>query len=203
MDGMVTDAEERKSYLGTIYSEGERLSRLINDVLDLTKMESGKLEYFYEEGQINDTLKSTMKTFIPPAAKKNITLKENFPDNLPLIRFDSDRIIQVVTNFLSNAIKFTPEGGTITVHSSLIDSEKASKRLVQVCVEDTGIGIAPEDMSKVFSKFEQIENIEHHSVGTGLGMPICQLIIEEGHGGKIWLESEINAGTKALFTLPA
>ena len=111
--------------------------------------------------------------------------------------------MQVLMNLLSNAIKFTPEEGSVTVFVEETEPLKGQQvATVTVRVVDTGIGIPPEHLSSVFSKFEQVESIEHHSVGTGLGMPICKQIVEEGHAGVIGIESEVGKGTTVFFTLP-
>ncbi len=203
MEGMVDTEEERREYLQIIYDEGARLSRLINDVLDLTKMEAGKMDYVYEEHDIHDIIKTAIGSSSSLADQKNISLERDFGEDVPLVKIDSDRIMQVLMNFLSNAIKFTPEKGTITVRTRATPPEKGKNiPTVTVCVEDTGIGIAPENLNRVFSKFEQIENIDHHAIGTGLGMPICKQIIEDGHGGTIWIESELGKGTQVFFRIP-
>lgn len=203
MEGMVDTEEERKEYLQIIHDEGARLSRLINDVLDLTKLEAGKMDYSYDEQDIHDVVSTALASSSSLSAQKNITVETKLSDSLPQIRLDSDRIMQVLMNLLSNAIKFTPEEGRITLKT--VESPPFPGKTVPtvtVSVTDTGIGIAPEDLNKVFSKFEQIENIDHHSVGTGLGMPICKQIIEEGHGGEIWIESEVGVGTTVSFRIP-
>ncbi len=203
LEGMVETEEERREYLEIIHSEGERLSRLINDVLDLTKMESGRLEYLYEDHDINDVIHTALAPSNSLIQKKSLTLETRLAEGLPTIKLDADRITQVLTNFLSNAVKFTPEGGTITVTSMETPPEEGQQvATVTVSVADTGIGIAPEDLNRVFSKFEQIEHIDHHSTGTGLGMPICKQIIEEGHAGKIWIQSEVDKGTTVCFRIP-
>lgn len=203
MEGIIDTEEERREYLQIIYDEGERLTRLINDVLDLTKMEAGKMEYLLEERDLNEVLHNAVMSSDPVARQKGLTLRADLAADLPVVRFDPDRIMQVLMNFLSNAIKFTDKGGRVTVVSEsappLPDSNTPS---VRVSVIDTGIGIAPENLDKVFSKFEQIESIDHHSIGTGLGMPICKQIVEEGHGGEIGLTSEPGKGTTFFFRIP-
>jgi signal transduction histidine kinase len=124
-------------------------------------------------------------------------------ENLPKIRADHDKIVQVITNLYSNAIKFTDEKGRITTKAYLTTAkEDESEKVIEVSVADTGMGISQEDIHKVFSKFEMVEKIDHHSIGTGLGMPICKQIIEDGHAGKIWLESELGVGTTFFFQIP-
>lgn len=205
MEGMIESEEERKEYLEIIHSEGERLSRLINDVLDLTKMESGKMEYSYEDLDIGDVIHSAVSAVHSLAAQKSMAMPVEKPDDLPLVRADSDKLIQVLTNLYSNAIKFTDEGGAVSTAVRVAPAEEiedAVAPMIEVAVSDTGMGIAPEDIHKVFSKFEQIEKIDHHSVGTGLGMPIVKQIVEEGHAGQIWIESEVGVGTTVSFRLP-
>ena len=205
MEGMIDTEEERREYLEIIHSEGERLSRLINDVLDLTKMESGKMEYIYEDVDIADIIHSASSAVHSLAAQKQMAMPIDLPDELPSVRADSDKLIQVMTNLYSNAIKFTDDGGSVSTSARLVPAEEVeggTGAMLEVSVSDTGMGIAPEDVHKVFSKFEQIEKIDHHSVGTGLGMPIVKQIIEEGHAGTIWLESEVNVGTTFFFRLP-
>jgi signal transduction histidine kinase len=205
MEGMIDSEEERREYLQIIHNEGGRLSRLINDVLDLTKMESGKMEYVYEELDIVDLVQSAGAAVHSLATQKQMHMPVESAEDLPPVRADSDKIMQVLTNLYSNAIKFTDEGGTVGTNIRLVPpgaGEDEKQTMVEVAVSDTGMGIAPEDIHKVFSKFEQIEKIDHHSVGTGLGMPICKQIVEEGHGGRIWIDSELGVGTTVHFCLP-
>jgi len=203
MEGMVDTEEERREYLQIINSEGARLNRLINDVLDLTKMEAGKMEYCFEEHDLNDIVHTAIGSSSSLAMQKSLELTTELCEDLPPAKVDSDRIMQVLMNFLSNAIKFTPEGGRVTVHTASTPPEEGkSVPTITAWVEDTGCGIAPENLNRVFSKFEQIENIDHHHVGTGLGMPICKQIIEDGHGGTIWIESEVGKGTRVYFRIP-
>ncbi len=203
MDGMVETEQERREYLQIIHDEGNRLCRLINDVLDLTKMEAGKLEYLYSACQINDVAQNAVTNSASLAEKGGIRLGIELVEDLPEIRADADRLLQVLLNLLSNAIKFTPEGGRVTVRTFASPPlEGQAAPTITFEVEDTGCGIAPENLNRVFSKFEQIESIDHHSIGTGLGMPICKQIIEEGHAGKIWIESEVGRGTHVFCRLP-
>ncbi len=201
IEGMITEEYERKEYLEVIYNEGERLTRLINDVLDLTKMESGKMEYHYITCNLEDIIESSI-TYSKVSAQ-NAEVAVSFKNSTPEIAVycDVDRITQVLLNMLSNAIKFTPKGGKITIKTGIKTMDGGNK-YVQITVADTGIGIAPEDLNKVFSRFEQIESLSHHSRGTGLGMPICKMIIEQGHQGNIGLNSKLGVGTEFFFTLP-
>lgn len=203
MEGMVEGEQERNEYLRIIYSEGERLTRLINDVLDLTKMEAGKMEYLFTGNNINDIVTGAVQNSAAAAEKRQHKVTLRLEQKLPEVRCDSDRIMQVMMNLLSNAIKYTHEGGQITVTSCRIEAEaEHTPPAVRVSVEDNGIGIAPENMSRVFSRFEQIESMEHHTDGTGLGMSICKMIVEQGHGGKLEVVSKLGVGSTFFFTLP-
>lgn len=197
MEGMVETDEERTEFYQTIYSESERLTRLVNDILDLTKMESGKLDYQFADTDVMKIAKNSVMQSTAMAEKQGLYLKLEEPtEELPLIRADGDRLTQVYLNVLSNAIKFTDEGG-ITVSHSLINNGDQ----IQIAIKDTGHGIDPANYSRIFNKFEQIEDMKHHSAGTGLGMPICKQIVEDGHGGKLWFESELGKGTTFFITL--
>jgi len=205
MEGMVETEEERTEYLQVIMNEGERLGRLINDVLDLTKLQAGKIQYHFEEGDVNETAAAAADVALPAAAKKDLALERELADALPAIRYDSDRVTQVLMNLFSNATKFTPEGGTITLRTrvrSATAEEGGRGERVEVSVADTGCGIPASEVHRVWSPFEQVESTRHHTRGTGLGMPICRQIVEEGHAGRIWLESEPDAGTTVYFSLP-
>ncbi len=206
MEGMVEDPDDRMEYLGIIYKEGERLTRLINDVLDLAKMEAGKMDYIYSDNHINDIIISAVNNSTASANRKGHTINTQLTEDMPDVRCDSDRIMQVMMNLLSNAIKYTPEGGMITVSSMLVNLPHSGSNTefpaVRIEVEDNGVGISQENVNKVFSRFEQIESMDHHSDGTGLGMPICQMIVEQGHSGTIGLESTLGEGSKFYFTIP-
>ncbi|PCJ59478.1 MAG: hypothetical protein COA79_10540 [Planctomycetota bacterium] len=198
--GMIDSKEESDEFLNIIHDEGKRLARLINDILDLSKSESGKMEYIFAEQDINPIASQCIKSSKSLSEKKSIELREEFATDLPEVSCDMDRIIQVYLNILSNAIKFTPDGGLIIIYSRKINKE--NKDWIQIEVKDNGCGIASSDFDRVFNKFEQVESVESHSSGTGLGMPICKNIVEQGHGGKMYLQSEVKVGTSMFFELP-
>jgi len=202
MEGMIDTEEERCEYLEVIRSEGERLGRLINDVLDLTKMQAGKLEYHFEDHNLGDVVRHAATVESGLAEKKGVEIIQEMPADLPVIRIDRDRMVQVLCNLLSNAIKYTDEGGTITVRAQALETEAERPACVELLVIDTGVGIPAGQIHKVWSRFEQVENARHHTGGTGLGMPICRQIVEDGHGGKIWLTSEVGVGTTVHCQLP-
>lgn len=184
--------EEKHDYTRIIYQESQRLTRLVNDILDLSRMEAGRIIYHYLPGSINRVIKAAVDSVRADAEKKKIKFQIDLDDQLEPVEHDPDRIQQVATNILHNAIKFTEEGGAVSIKTEAVESG------VRVSITDQGIGIDPSDADKVFNKFEQIENIKHHSIGAGLGMSIAKQIIEEGHGGSIWFESE-GDGQGAVF----
>lgn len=182
--------------LAIIIEEGERLTTLINDTLDLAKIEAGRMEWRDEPVEIADVVsRATSATSSLLADEGGPELVLDVADELPLIRGDRDRLIQVVINLISNAVKFTPSG-SITV------SVRRHPDGLEVAVADTGVGIAPEDHDKVFEQFGQAgDTLTDKPRGTGLGLPICREIVER-HGGRLWLESAVGAGSTFRFTLP-
>ncbi|MBI5653796.1 MAG: response regulator [Chloroflexi bacterium] len=181
--------------LGIILSEGERLTALINNVLDLAKIEAGKVEWHMRPLLMQDVIKqataATSSLFEARAIKLNVDVQSDLPETLG----DHDRLVQVVINLISNAFKFT-EQGSVTCRATRDDGA------IRVSVIDSGIGIAPSDYGKVFEQFVQVgDTLTNKPMGTGLGLPICKQIVEH-HGGKIWVESEIGKGSTFAFTLP-
>lgn len=189
--------ENQKEILGITKKNVDRLARLINDVLDFSKLESKKVDFKMQESDINEIIKEAIDIQKTVVQEKNLYLKAELDSNLPRIEFDADRINQVLSNLISNAIKFTQEGGII------ISSSKDDKDgVIKVSVRDTGEGIKNEDLAKLFHKFEQLGGINQRKTGgTGLGLAISQEIIEQ-HGGKIWVESELGKGSEFIFVLP-
>ncbi|MFB2967999.1 ATP-binding protein [Aerosakkonema sp. BLCC-F183] len=181
--------------INIIVSEAERLTSLINDVLDIAKMEAGKIEWHMQPTDIEDIIDRAIAATASICEAKNIPLQKELDPELPQVMGDSDRLIQVFINLISNAIKFT-DTGSCTIGARQQENE------MLICVTDTGIGIAPADQPKVFEKFRQVgETLTDKPKGTGLGLPICKQIIEH-HGGKIWVESEVGRGSTFSFTLP-
>jgi signal transduction histidine kinase/DNA-binding response OmpR family regulator len=181
--------------LGVVVSEGERLTKLIDDVLDLAKIEAGKFTWNMGSVSVTDVIdRATAATSSLFEAKKLNLIREIEPD-LPAITGDQDRLIQVVINLISNAVKFT-DAGSITCSVHRRDSELIAS------VKDSGIGIALVDQPKVFEKFKQVgDTLTDKPKGTGLGLPICKEIVEY-HGGRIWVDSEPGHGSMFSFTLP-
>ncbi len=181
--------------LDVVVSEGERLTKLIDDVLDLAKIEAGKFTWNMGSVSVADVMERAIAATASLFEAKNLTLVRTIEPGLPTIHGDHDRLIQVVINLISNAVKFT-DSGTITCAAGLHDGEMV------VNVTDSGIGIAPDDQPKVFEKFKQVgDTLTDKPKGTGLGLPICKEIVEF-HGGRIWVESAPGHGSTFSFTLP-
>ncbi|MFA5859582.1 MAG: cache domain-containing protein [Elusimicrobiota bacterium] len=181
-----------------IVFESERLTVLINDILDLAKMESGKMEWKMEKLEINPIIDHAVAATMSLFENRNVKLVKVLADDLPTVTADRDRLIQVVINLISNAVKFT-EAGDVTVKSQITDD----RRFVKVSVNDTGIGIAKTDQEVVFDKFKQIssDTLVKKPKGTGLGLSICKQIVTH-HKGDIWVESVPGKGSSFIFTLP-
>ncbi len=193
----------------------QRLSGIINDLLDLSKIEAGKMDYHFTNMNIHSVIEYVRFALSGVAKEKGLNLIAEETANLPEIYADSQRLEQVLTNLVSNAIKFTPEGKNIMIRSHLARAEQLNapecfKEIVKkldgeyivVCVEDQGIGIAEKDLLRAFDKFAQIENSLSRKVGgSGLGLPIAKQLLE-AHNGAIWCDSEINKGSRFYFAIP-
>lgn len=187
---------EQNEYLNIVMSNMNRLGRMINDLLDISKLESGRMELKKRLVDLALLIKDQINSFKAEAENKKIGLTANLPLKLPLLYIDSDRIAQVLVNLIGNALKFTPQGGRVIVQAE----EREGNILVEVI--DSGVGIAKENFSKLFDRFQQIDRKPGSGAkGTGLGLAISKSIIEL-HKGKIWIESQLNKGTKLIFTLP-
>lgn len=214
--GEITQIQD--NFLNLAKRNVDRLAGIINDLLDLSKIEAGKMEYRFEQLNILEPVKFVMSTFENLADKKNIYLSLDSGKDEFKVYGDTNRIEQILNNLVSNAIKFTPNNGKVTVtveeiNAENIDNKKLCDDLlklglnptqdyVKVTVEDTGIGVKEDDIPKVFDKFQQIESSLSREVGgTGLGLPIAMQLIE-AHRGKIWLESEVEKGSKFSFVIP-
>ncbi len=193
------EEEIQKEFLGTINNETDRLTRLINDFLDLSKIEAGRIQWETAPVEMREVIESAIGATEALAANTNLKLHTKFESNLPPVWSDKDRCFQVMTNLISNAIKFTPEGGNIFIQTC---KSNDAAGMVQVNVTDTGMGIPKEEQERIFHKFTQVgDSLKDKPPGTGLGLAICQKIVEY-YGGKIWVESEPGKGSTFSFTLP-
>ncbi len=192
----LTDKQQR--WVANIRSSGQKLLNLINDILDLAKIEAGKMHVRVEDFNLHNVCDGLLNMFRPLAEKKNIDLRGQFDPAIPTLRQDATKLQQILENLLSNGIKFTPEGGRVL----LTADADADARHVILTVSDTGVGIAPEEQELVFQKFRQSGNpLTREHAGTGLGLSIvrelCKLL-----GGEITLFSELGRGSTFTVRLP-
>jgi len=193
------EEERQKRYLGIICRESDRLTRLINNLLDLQRFEVGKMEFDFQEVDLVNLVQESVASFQGAAYTKYIGLESALPQEEVKVRADRDRLSQVMANLLSNAIKFTHQGGRVTVGLDKVMDD--GRLLVRVAVTDTGKGIAQEMQSKVFNRFEQADRVmREHGEGSGLGLALVREIIE-AHGGKVGVESAPGKGSTFYFFL--
>ncbi len=189
--------EKQNKYVGNVLTSGKFLLNLINDILDLSKVEAGKIEPVFEKVPVHAVINETLTLIKEKASKHNVLINKEFDPALNFIKADQQRFKQILFNLLSNAVKFSKkEGGTVTVRT------KKDGNMARISVSDTGIGIREEDMGKLFKEFEQLDpGISRKYGGTGLGLAISKKLVEL-HGGKIWAESRYGEGAIFAFTLP-
>ena len=187
--------EKQEEYLKDIHASGQHLLSLINDILDLSKIEAGRMELELSDFDLPMTIDNALMLVRERAARRGIELQRTIDERLGQIQADERKIRQVLLNLLSNAIKFTPDGGRIDVEA------KPANGLIEVSVSDTGVGIAPEDQDAVFEEFRQVGTADKKVEGTGLGLALSRKFIEL-HGGKIWVKSQVGAGSTFTFTVP-
>ncbi|HOX38979.1 MAG TPA: ATP-binding protein [Candidatus Brocadiia bacterium] len=194
--------ETRRDFLEIINSETERLTRLVNDVLDLAKIASGKVDWQYLPVDVHDAIEKSVRLFSFEIERIGIKLEVEIDGDLPKAWAEPDRLIQVANNLIANATKFTPSGGRIAVRATTCAINDGKGRMIVVSVEDTGNGIPAEALSVVFDRFVQVgEPAKGRAQGTGLGLAITREIVER-FGGKITAESEVGKGSRFSFTLP-
>jgi len=199
IDGPITDLQ--KQDLTAIFNSGQHLLGLINDILDLSRIEAGKMELAFDDVNIADLISSVMSTAVGLVKDKPVKLKRDIEDDLPLVRSDPMRIRQVVLNLISNASKFTDEGEILV--SAKMQKGENGQREVYIAVTDTGPGISTEDQEKLFQAFSQVDaSLTRKVGGTGLGLAISQNLVKM-HGGKIGVVSTVGKGSTFYFTLPA
>jgi signal transduction histidine kinase len=187
--------EKQEEYSKDIHASGQHLLALINDILDLSKIEAGRMELELTDFDLPTALDNALMLVRERAQRRSLTLDKDLDAGVGQIQGDERKIRQVVLNLLSNAIKFTPEGGRIELAAVPKDG------LVEVSVRDTGVGIAPEDQEAVFEEFRQVGTADKKAEGTGLGLTLCRKFTEL-HGGKIWVKSQLGAGSTFTFTIP-
>jgi len=187
--------EKQDEYLKDIYASGQHLLSLINDILDLSKIEAGRLELELAAFDLPTAIDNALTLVRERAARHGIAVQHEVDARLGQVQGDERKLKQVLLNLLSNAIKFTPEGGRIDVRAALVDG------MAEVSVADTGVGIAPEDQEAIFEEFRQVGTADKKVEGTGLGLTLSRKFVEM-HGGRIWVQSQVGAGSTFTFTIP-
>jgi two-component system, NtrC family, sensor kinase len=187
--------EKQEEYLKDIYASGTHLLSLINDILDLSKIEAGRMELELTDFDLPQAIDNALTLVRERAGRRGIALHQSVEAHLGEIKGDERKVKQVLLNLLSNALKFTPEGGRVDVRAGMVDG------MAEISVTDTGVGIAPEDQGAIFEEFRQVGTAEKKAEGTGLGLTLCRKFVEL-HGGKIWVKSEVGVGSTFTFTTP-
>jgi PAS domain S-box-containing protein len=191
------DVEDQKEFCNIINSEVTRLARFVDDLLSISSMEMGSLNIEKQQVETSRLLAEVLDKVEPLMQQKDITFTAKLPEKMRDVRLDKDKFVAVLVNLLGNAAKYTPNGGRVTLHVKLDDS------LLQIAVEDTGVGIAAEEVPKVFEKFFRSSDPRvQNETGTGLGLSLANEVVRM-HGGEITVESELNQGSTFTITIPA
>ncbi len=197
LDGDAGEVDEiQREFLGIVKENADRLVALINDMLDISRIESGRVHLKLEPMPVADVIAGTLDSFRAVCEQSGRSVRARVPENLPRVKGDRDRIGQVLMNFVSNALKYSPNGGDVVISARHVGD------FVNVSVQDHGMGITREDQKQLFTKFYRIDNALTREIGgTGLGLSICKSIIEL-HGGKVWVRSKMGEGSTFTFSVP-
>ncbi len=196
LDGALQDKANAKEFISIIYQDANRLAALINDLLELSRIESGKLKMSLTENDPVSLIKKGIMVIEQQAKAKAIILSLELPQGLPKVRVDETRFAQVVINLLDNAIKYSSEGARVTI------SAKVADNFLQIDISDTGMGIAEEDLPRIFERFYRVDKARSRELGgTGLGLSIVKHIVS-AHGGQVWVNSRLESGSTFSFTVP-
>lgn len=188
--------EQQKHFISIIRNNAERMVALVSDLLDISRIESGRVKLDLRAVHIHEVVEQVAHTLQGRAQSKGLTLQVDVPTDLPPVWGDSNRVAQILTNLISNAIQYTPPGGRVTV------SAHTNRDMLEISVADTGIGISKENQRKIFDRFFRADDpLVQETPGTGLGLPITASLVQM-HGGQIWVESELGEGSTFTFTLP-
>ncbi|MFW5652450.1 MAG: sensor histidine kinase [Planctomycetota bacterium] len=198
IDGEADDEASRNEFYNIIQNEADRLGRLIESMLNISRIEAGIIQTDWVDLNLADLVDEVLEFMQSQAHTKKITLNAKRPPQAVMAEVDRNLVQQVITNLVSNAIKYTPEGGRVTVTSALADCDQSA----MIAVSDTGLGISPDDIPKLFDKFYRIENYKRVAKGTGLGLNLVKQIVETVHKGEIGVESQLGLGSKFWFSLP-
>ncbi len=203
--------ETQREFLNIIQSNAERMIAIINDLLDITKIETGSVELEIRPIHVAETLSKVLLDLQAKVHERQQTLTLSLPAGLPLVRADAHRFNQILFNLVSNAVKYTPRGGSITIEAREVSVEAVPEeerdglrpgRYIQIDVRDTGVGIAPDDLPRIWERFYRTENpLKVEAGGTGLGLSLVKPLVRL-LGGRIWVESQINVGSTFSFVLP-
>jgi two-component system phosphate regulon sensor histidine kinase PhoR len=196
-DDEAPDEHTREEFLEVINSQADRLQRLIDNLLNLARIEAGVVEVKKKPQSLNDVLTETLHVVQPAAQAKNIELVSDLSQLYLGVLVDRDMMMQAAINLMSNAVKYTPVGGKVTLRSRMDGGQVVFE------VEDTGVGLSPEDSVKIFEKFYRVKKDRDMAPGTGLGLPLAKHIVEEVHGGTLNVESQLGVGSKFIVSLPA
>lgn len=197
-DGEANDEETRKEFYSVIQSQAQRLSRLIEDILNISRIESGLIKVHKEPASLTILIEEQMQMIRSYAEDKNITVTAGKPIVYDQVEIDKDMICQVLVNLLSNAVKYTPAGGRVTVGTEV--NEAAGR--IRVAVTDTGVGIPEDEIGRVFDKFYRVAANNKQAKGTGLGLNLVKQIVEKVHGGRVFVTSQVGVGSTFGFELP-
>ncbi|HAJ57309.1 MAG TPA: PAS domain-containing sensor histidine kinase [Candidatus Omnitrophica bacterium] len=196
LEGALDDKANARDFVGIIHHDSERLSKLIDDLLDLSKIESGKMKMVFLPVELQGVIRRIAAVLENQAKSKAISVSVDAPAGLPKVMADESRLSQVILNLLDNAVKYTPQGGSVKI-SARIDND-----FVRVGVSDTGIGIPDEDVSRIFERFYRVDKARSRELGgTGLGLSIVKHIVS-AHNGQVWVSSEPGKGSTFSFTIP-
>jgi len=197
IDGEADNEKTTREFYEVIQNEANRLGRLIDNILNISRIESGLVKINKQPQSLTVIVKEALEVIGPQAKGKSIQLKEQLTPVFYQTTADKDMLYQAVLNLLSNAVKYTPEGGTITVETLVDESSKK----VMTKITDTGVGIPPKDLPYVFDKFYRVEANNRMAKGTGLGLSLVKHIVETVHKGRIILESQVGKGSTFGFEL--
>jgi two-component system phosphate regulon sensor histidine kinase PhoR len=196
LDGDADDEKTREEFFEIISGQANRLQRLIDNLLNLARIEAGVVHVSKQAASLNELLEESLEVVRPAAEAKSITLSKDLSQLYIGVFVDHDMLSQAAINLLSNAIKYTPAGGEVTLRSRLVDQEAVIE------VVDTGVGLSEDDCGRVFEKFYRVQKDRTMAAGTGLGLPLAKHIVEDVHNGQLDVESQLGEGSTFRIVLP-
>ena len=196
--GAVNEPKVAADFLGRMRGDVDRINSLVDDLLELSRMESGQFAIDAEPVSLAPVVQGVKRQFLETAAARQVTIESRVPDDLPLLMADGDKLSQVLVNLVENALKFTPSQGRIDIEAQV---RPDAPDYVEVRLKDTGIGVAPQHLPHLFERFYKV-NRSRRDGGTGLGLAIVKQLVE-AHGGRITVESREGEGCAFIFTVPS